>query len=340
MSTTQDSVMRGGTASKVHGSPGQGPHGPKKHFYKKTNYSKSSKSSQSSGKNQNTTNKNDNNGPLNKEKRIYAQNSEDQINFDHPQSSQTSGKNQNTTNKNDNNPLLNKEAPSLSTDMGGPPNNPFINKNSPSNQTFSFNFSNDIFSHKPSMSYKERQKARSKAYFQKKFKGNDQQRPKNLTQVTESAWQVDMVKKVHVFVDPQGENIEAMGEVKWKNTIEPIANMQCNKKIQKCLDKVPATFHFNDGTTEKHFIKYNKQKVEQPDYFSNLLGCVTNYPGQIEHYDDHVIHEGWAAGTKIQNFYTRNDNQKQSSLKYKKIDLEKDLREAGLINPLRDYERK
>ena len=192
------------------------------------------------------------------------------------------------------------------------------------------------------MTHKEKQRARGRAYFQKKFKKNDQQRPKNLTQVTESVWQVDSIKKVHVFVDPRGQNIEAMGEVKWKNTIEPIANMQCNKKIQKCLDKVPATFHFNDGTTEKHFIKYNKQKVEQPDYFSNLLGCVTNYPGQIEHYDDHVIHEGWATGTKIQNFYTRNDNQEQRPLKYKKInlDLEKEIEESTGITRIRPYERK
>ena len=41
--------------------------------------------------------------------------------------------------------------------------------------------------------------------------------PKNLTQVTESAWQVDAVKKGHIFVDCQGEKIEAMEEVKWKN---------------------------------------------------------------------------------------------------------------------------
>ena len=185
------------------------------------------------------------------------------------------------------------------------------------------------------MSYKERQKARSKAYFQKKFKGNDQQRPKNLTQVTESAWQVDSIKKVHVFVDPQGQNIEAMGEVKWKNTIEPIANMQCNEEIQKCLDKVPATFHFNDGSKEKHFIKYDKEKVQEPDYFSNLLGCINTYEGQIEHYDDHVIHERWAEGRKIKNFWNGNDNQEQSPLKYKKIDLEKDLREADLLSPFR-----
>ena len=123
-----------------------------------------------------------------------------------------------------------------------------------------------------------------------------------MTQVTESAWQVDAIKKVHVFVDPQGEKIEAMGEVKCKNTIQPIANMQCNEEIQKCLDKVPATFDFNDGSKEKHFIKYNKEKVQEPDYFSNLLGSINNYEGQIEHYDDHVIHERWAEGKKSKTF--------------------------------------
>ena len=42
--------------------------------------------------------------------------------------------------------------------------------------------------------------------------------------------------------------------------------MQCNEQIQKCVDEVPATFHFNDGSTEKHFIKYDKEKVEEPNY--------------------------------------------------------------------------
>ena len=61
--------------------------------------------------------------------------------------------------------------------------------------------------------YKERRQARSRANFQKKFKCNDQQRPKNLTQVTESAWQVEAIEKVHVFVDPEGEKIDAMGSL-------------------------------------------------------------------------------------------------------------------------------
>ena len=91
--------------------------------------------------------------------------------------------------------------------------------------------------------------------------------------------------------------------MKWKNTIEPIANMQCNDHIATCLDNLPATFHFNDGTTEKHFIKYNKEKVEEPNYFSNLLGCINNYEGQIEHYDDQVIHERWSEGKNIKKFY-------------------------------------
>ena len=57
--------------------------------------------------------------------------------------------------------------------------------------------------------------SRTAAYFKKRRCGNDQQWPKNLTQVTESSWQVDAVKKVHIFVDPQGEKIEAMEEIKW-----------------------------------------------------------------------------------------------------------------------------
>ena len=230
---------------------------------------------------------------------------------------------------------------SLTNDMAGPPNNTLINKQPNANSTFSFNFSHDIFTNKP-LTHKEKQKARSKAYFKKTFKGNDQQRPKNLTQVTESAWQIDAVKKVHVFVDPEGEKIEAMGEVKWKNIIEPIANMQYNKAIQKSLNKVPATFHFNDGTPEKHFIKYNEQKVEQPDYFSNLLCSVNNYPGQIEHYDDHVIHEGWAVGTKIKNFFRGNDNQEQRPFKYKKLflDTEKEIEDSTGIKRIRPYEKK
>ena len=31
--------------------------------------------------------------------------------------------------------------------------------------------------------------------------------------VTESVWQVDGVEKVHIYVDPQGEKIEAMGRL-------------------------------------------------------------------------------------------------------------------------------
>ena len=146
---------------------------------------------------------------------------------------------------------------------------------------------------------------------------------------------------MHVFVDPEGEKIEAMGEVKWKNTIEPIANMQCNEQIQKCLDEVPATFHFNDGSKERHFIKYDKEKVEEPNYFSNFLGSVNSYQGQIKNYDDQVIHERWTEGKNIKNFFKGNDNQEQRPFKYKNLFDTKKMKKFLKKNHYekRDYEK-
>ena len=161
----------------TQGSPGQGPEGLKKsYFYKKRK----------------TNNPHSKDVNKRRREKVSTQNTHNSRNTqDDQDNSRSSNSNFRKSSIEINN--LNKEAPSLSTDMGGPPNNPFINKNSPSNQTFSFNFSNDIFSNKPSLSFKERRKARSKAYFKKKFKGNDQQRPKNLVQVTETQWEVNKI---------------------------------------------------------------------------------------------------------------------------------------------------
>ena len=98
----------------------------------------------------------------------------------------SSGKNWNNLTKNQN-----KEVPSLSQDSGGL-QILFLIKTPMTILIFSFFSKNDIFSNKPT--YKERQKARSMAIINKKFRGNDQQRPKHLTQVTETQWEV---KKIH-----------------------------------------------------------------------------------------------------------------------------------------------
>ena len=171
------------------------------------------------------------------------------------------------------------------------------------------------------------------AFFKEKFKGNDQQRPKLLTQVSETVWEVKKIHEIHSFLDPQGEIIESFGEVEWKITLEPLANMNCNHEISKCLDQNPVTFHYNDGSTEQRFLKYDKNKIDQPDYFSNLFGCVNTYKGDISKYNDQKIYERWGTNKEFKKFYRQDPGEEQRPLKYKKIDLEKDLREAGIINP-------
>ena len=70
---------------------------------------------------------------------------------------------------------INKEVPSLSQDSGGgAPNTNFSNKQPLVTPSFSFFSKNNIFSNSPSsLTHKEKQKACSRAYFKRKFKGND-----------------------------------------------------------------------------------------------------------------------------------------------------------------------
>ena len=67
--------------------------------------------------------------------------------------------------------------------------------------------------------------------------------------------------------------------------------MQCNDQIRKCLDEVPVTFHFNDGSTERAFIKYDEEKVEQPGHFSNLLGCVNTYKCELKTFTQEMVNK-------------------------------------------------
>ena len=187
------------------------------------------------------------------------------------------------------------------------------------------------------MTHKEKQKARSKAFFQKKFKGNDQQRPKHLTQVSETVWEVKKIHQIHSFLDPQGKIIESFGEVEWKNTLEPLVNMNCNHEISKCLDQKPVTFHFNDGATEQWRLKYDKDKIDQPDYFSNLMGSLNTYKGDISKYTDQKIHERWGTNKEFKKFYRQDPEEEQRPFKYKKnSDFEK--WEKWSKNPFSDYD--
>ena len=85
--------------------------------------------------------------------------------------------------------------------------------------------------------------------------------------MSETVWKVNKIHQIHTFVDPQGEIIESFGEVEWKNTLGPMANMDCAHEISKSLDQNPVTFHYNDGSTEQSFIKYDKDKIDQAYYF-------------------------------------------------------------------------
>ena len=325
MSTTQDSVMRGGTASMGNGSPGQGPKAQKKFILKK-NKMKNAQNSNPTNK----TKKSMNTAPTNRSFGNKSQNSLDHQN-DPDNSGNPNLRNSNLTTQNLNE---NKEAPSLSNDREGYPIVDF-SKNPPKILTGNDLISSDIFSYKP-----PKKLSRTAAYFKKRHSGNDQQRPKHLSQVSEAVWEVEEIEKIHLFVNPDGERIEAMGEVKWKNTLEPIANMQCNETIASSLDKWPVTIHFNDGTTKRAFIRYDKDKINDPDYFSNLLGSVNTFKGEIGKYNDKVIFEGWAKGEKPKNYWKETGKQKQRPMQ-NKIDLvDKYKTREWKRRKTRDYEKK
>ena len=309
---------------RTRGSPGQGPKGLKNNSYF-SRKKKKHNNRQINEKPQNPTTKDHNDQVLNQEKRISNPNSSDQINSDLAKLTQTREKPQNPTTKDHNDQVLNKEVPSLSEDSGGPPNEKSLNKqpsphinfsnlsyhnssnnscnissnNSCNNNSCNISSNNSCNISSNKSSHKEKQKARSKAFFQKKFKGNDQQRPKHLTQVSETVWEVKKIHQIHSFLDPQGKIIESFGEVEWKNTLEPFANMNCNHEISKCLDQNPVTFHYNDGSTEQWFLKYDKNKIAQPDYFSNLMGSLNTYKGDISKYNDQKIHERWGTNKEF-----------------------------------------
>ena len=157
-----------------------------------------------------------------------------------------------------------------------------------------------------------------------------------MVQVTETQWEVNKINQIHAIVDPQGEIIETFGEVEWKNTLEPLANMDCNHEISKSLDTNPVTFHFNDGATEQWWLKYDKDKIDQPDYFSNLMGSVNTYKGDISKYNDQKIHERWGTNKEFKKFYRQDPGEEQRPLKYKKIGEFEEWQDQSRY--FRDYE--
>ena len=157
--------------------------------------------------------------------------------------------------------------------------------------------------------------------------------------MSETVWKVNKIHQIHTFVDPQGEIIESFGEVEWKNTLEPMANMDCAHEISKSLDQNPVTFHYNDGSTEQSFIKYDKDKINQPDYFSNLMGSVGTYKGDISWYNDQKIHERWGTNKEFKKFHRQDPDEEQRPFKYKKLfDLEKQEKRMNRFQ--RNYEKK
>ena len=138
-----------------------------------------------------------------------------------------------------------------------------------------------------------------------------------MTQVSETEWEVNKINQIHAIVDPQGEIIESFGEVEWKNTLEPLANMNFNHEISKSLDTNPGTFHYYDGSKEQSFIKYDTDKIDQADYFSNLFRCVNTFKGDISRYNNQKVHEKWRPNKEFKTFYTGDPKQKQLTFQYK-----------------------